>query len=100
MQAMACRPTNAAVSRPPVLPGGAGSLAGGPGRGEGGGRTGGGQHRAAGSRKRLPPEAAQTVVAEKAKKDEMRFGDIRQTFIERPMDGQEVNVKLSLSVYK
>ncbi|WP_137905962.1 SRPBCC domain-containing protein [Chryseobacterium sp. 2VB] len=39
-------------------------------------------------------------LIQKAKKDEMRFGDIRQTFIERPMEGQEVNVKLSLSVYK
>ncbi|KMQ67242.1 polyketide cyclase [Chryseobacterium sp. FH2] len=36
----------------------------------------------------------------KAKKDEMRFGDIRQTFIERPIEGQEVNLKLSLSVFK
>ncbi len=30
----------------------------------------------------------------------MRFGDIRQTFIERPMEGESVNVKLSLSVFK
>ncbi|MDR2236957.1 MAG: SRPBCC domain-containing protein [Chryseobacterium sp.] len=39
-------------------------------------------------------------LIQKAKKDEMRFGDIRLTFIERPMEGQEVNVKLSLSVFK
>ncbi|SIQ99433.1 hypothetical protein SAMN05880574_1467 [Chryseobacterium sp. RU37D] len=39
-------------------------------------------------------------LTQKAKKDEMRFGDIRQTFIERPMEGQNVNMKLSLSVYK
>lgn len=39
-------------------------------------------------------------LIQKAKKDEMRFGDIRQTFIERPMEGQDVNMKLSLSVYK
>jgi len=43
--------------------------------------------------------AVQQLI-QKAKKDEMRFGDIRQTFIERPIEGQEVNVKLSLSVYK
>lgn len=39
-------------------------------------------------------------LIQKAKKDEMRFGDIRQTFIERPIEGQEVNMKLSLSVFK
>jgi len=39
-------------------------------------------------------------LIQKAKKDEMRFGDIRQTFIERPVEGQEVNMKLSLSVFK
>ncbi|WP_231128629.1 SRPBCC domain-containing protein [Chryseobacterium vaccae] len=39
-------------------------------------------------------------LIQKAKKDEMRFGDIRMTFIERPVEGQEVNVKLSLSVFK
>ncbi|ANF52376.1 polyketide cyclase [Chryseobacterium glaciei] len=39
-------------------------------------------------------------LLQKAKNDEMRFGDIRQTFIERPMEGQNVNMKLSLSVYK
>lgn len=43
--------------------------------------------------------AVQQLI-QKAKKDEMRFGDIRQTFIERPVEGQEVNIKLSLSVYK
>ncbi|MDP9959909.1 SRPBCC domain-containing protein [Chryseobacterium lathyri] len=43
--------------------------------------------------------AVQQLI-QKAKKDEMRFGDIRQTFIERPIEGQEVNIKLSLSVFK
>ncbi|MDN5395444.1 MAG: hypothetical protein L0G05_02880 [Chryseobacterium sp.] len=43
--------------------------------------------------------AVQQLI-QKAKKDEMRFGDIRQTFIERPIEGQEVNMKLSLSVFK
>ncbi|VFA40937.1 SRPBCC family protein [Chryseobacterium indologenes] len=44
-------------------------------------------------------KAIQQLI-QKAKKDEMRFGDIRQTFIERPMEGESVNVKLSLSVFK
>lgn len=44
-------------------------------------------------------KAVQQLI-QKAKKDEMRFGDIRQTFIERPTEGQEVNMKLSLSVFK
>lgn len=44
-------------------------------------------------------QAVQQLI-QKAKKDEMRFGDIRQTFIERPIEGQEVNMKLSLSVFK
>ncbi|CAA7387045.1 SRPBCC family protein [Chryseobacterium fistulae] len=39
-------------------------------------------------------------LIQKAKKDEMRFGDIRQTFIETPLEDQDVNIKLSLSVYK
>jgi len=39
-------------------------------------------------------------LMQKAKKDEMRYGDISQTFIEPPMHDQEVNMKLSLSVYK
>ncbi|ASW73348.1 polyketide cyclase [Chryseobacterium piperi] len=39
-------------------------------------------------------------LIQKAKKDQMRFGDIRQVFIERPMEDQDVNMKLSLSVYK
>ncbi|MGG5207831.1 SRPBCC domain-containing protein [Chryseobacterium sp. MIQD13] len=43
--------------------------------------------------------AVQQLI-QKAKKDEMRFGDVRQTFIERPIEGQEVNIKLSLSVFK
>jgi hypothetical protein len=44
-------------------------------------------------------KAIQQLI-QKAKNDEMRFGDIRQTFIERPMDDQDVNMKLSLSVFK
>lgn len=44
-------------------------------------------------------KAIQQLI-QKAKKDEMRFGDIRQTFIERPTNDREVNIKLSLSVYK
>jgi len=44
-------------------------------------------------------KAIQQLI-QKAKKDEMRFGDIYQTFVERPMEGQEVNMKLSLSVFK
>ncbi|WP_027381606.1 SRPBCC domain-containing protein [Chryseobacterium daeguense] len=44
-------------------------------------------------------KAIQQLI-QKAKKDEMRFGDIRQTFLERPTEGQNVNIKLSLSVYK
>jgi hypothetical protein len=39
-------------------------------------------------------------LIQKAKNDEMRYGDIYQTFIERPIEGQEVNMKLSLTVYK
>ncbi|WP_326983778.1 SRPBCC domain-containing protein [Chryseobacterium sp. MYb264] len=44
-------------------------------------------------------KAIQQLI-QKAKKEEMRFGDIYQTFVERPMEGQEVNMKLSLSVFK
>jgi len=44
-------------------------------------------------------KAIQQLI-QKAQKDEMRFGDIRQTFLERPMEDQNVNMKLSLSVYK
>lgn len=44
-------------------------------------------------------KAIQQLI-QKAKKDEMRYGDVRQTFIERPMEEQDVNMKLSLSVYK
>ena len=39
-------------------------------------------------------------LIQKAKKDEMRFGDVYQTFIESPSEGSDVNMKLSLSVYK
>ncbi|WP_100074416.1 polyketide cyclase [Chryseobacterium camelliae] len=44
-------------------------------------------------------KAIQQLI-QQAKKNEMRFGDIRQMFIERPLEDQEVNMKLSLSVYK
>lgn len=44
-------------------------------------------------------KAIQQLI-QKAKKNEMRFGDIHQVFIERPIEDQEVNMKLSLSVYK
>jgi len=44
-------------------------------------------------------KAIQQLI-QKAKKEEMRFNDIRQTFIERPAEDQEVNMKLSLSVFK
>jgi hypothetical protein len=39
-------------------------------------------------------------LMQKAKTDEMRYGDIYQTFIEQPLENQDVNMKLSLSVYK
>lgn len=39
-------------------------------------------------------------LMQKAKKDTMRYGDVYQTFIEAPAEGQNVNLKLSLSVYK
>ena len=39
-------------------------------------------------------------LIQKAKKDQMRYGDISQTFIEAPVEDQNVNIKLSLSVYK
>ncbi len=44
-------------------------------------------------------KAIQELI-KKAKTDEMRFGDIYQTFIEQPLENQDVNMKLSLSVYK
>lgn len=44
-------------------------------------------------------KAIQQLI-QKAKKDEMRFGDIRQTFLERPVEDGDVNMKLSLSVFK
>ena len=44
-------------------------------------------------------KAIQQLI-QKAKKDEMRFNDIRQTFLERPTEDQDVNMKLSLSVFK
>lgn len=44
-------------------------------------------------------KAIQQLI-QKAKNDEMRYGDVQQTFIERPVDGQDVNVKLSLTVFK
>lgn len=39
-------------------------------------------------------------LMQKAKTDQMRYGDIYQTFIEQPIENQDVNMKLSLSVYK
>lgn len=39
-------------------------------------------------------------LMQKAKKDQMRYGDVYQTFIESPAEGQNVNMKLSLSVYR
>lgn len=39
-------------------------------------------------------------LMQQAKKDTMRYGDVYQTFIEAPAEGQDVNLKLSLSVYK
>jgi Cell shape-determining protein len=44
-------------------------------------------------------KAIQQLI-QKAKNDEMRYGDVQQTFIERPVDGQDVNLKLSLTVFK
>lgn len=44
-------------------------------------------------------KAIQQLI-QQAKKDEMRFGDVYQTFIESPSEGNAVNMKLSLSVYK
>lgn len=39
-------------------------------------------------------------LVQKAKKDEMRFGDVYQTFIDEPKEDMPVNMKISLSVYK
>lgn len=39
-------------------------------------------------------------LLQKAKKEEMRVGDLRMTFIEAPYEGQDVSLKLSLQVYK
>lgn len=44
-------------------------------------------------------KAIQQLI-QKAKKDEMRYGDVYQTFIEPPSEGQNVNMKLALSVYR
>jgi effector-binding domain-containing protein len=44
-------------------------------------------------------KAIQQLI-QKAKKDTMRYGDVYQTFIEPPVEGQDVNLKLSLSVYR
>ena len=44
-------------------------------------------------------KAVQQLV-QKAKKDEMRYGDVSHTFIEPPVENQDVNVKISLSVFK
>ncbi|MBQ0152285.1 MAG: polyketide cyclase [Chryseobacterium sp.] len=39
-------------------------------------------------------------LIQKAKNDQMRHGDICQIFVEKPLEGQDVNIKLSLAVYK
>lgn len=39
-------------------------------------------------------------LLQKAKKDTMRNGDVMQTFIEPPQEGKEVNIKISLPVYR
>jgi len=39
-------------------------------------------------------------LMQKAKKEEMRYGDVYQVFIEPPLEGKEVNMKLSLVVYR
>ncbi|WP_312076077.1 polyketide cyclase [Chryseobacterium sp.] len=44
-------------------------------------------------------KAIQQLV-QKAKKDEFRYGDVSHTFIEPPVENQDVNVKISLSVFK
>lgn len=44
-------------------------------------------------------KAIQQLI-QKAKTNEMRHGDVYQTFVERPLEDKDVNMKLSLSVYK
>lgn len=44
-------------------------------------------------------KAIQQLI-QKAKNDQMRHGDICQIFIEKPLEGQDVNIKLTLSVYR
>ncbi|WP_262147946.1 SRPBCC family protein [Chryseobacterium foetidum] len=44
-------------------------------------------------------KAVQQLV-QKAKKDEFRYGDVSFTFIEPPVENQNVNLKISLSVFK
>ncbi len=39
-------------------------------------------------------------LLQKAKKDTMRNGEVLQTFIEAPQEGKEVNLKISLPVYR
>lgn len=39
-------------------------------------------------------------LREKASKDEMRYGEIFQTYLEAPTASDEINVKLSLSIYR
>ena len=39
-------------------------------------------------------------LMEKARKDELRYGDIYETFLEAPNESDQVNLKLSLSVYR
>lgn len=39
-------------------------------------------------------------LMQKAKKDEFRYGDVSHTFIEPPIENQNINVKISLTVFK
>lgn len=44
-------------------------------------------------------KAIQQLV-QKAKKDKFRYGDVSHTFIEPPIENQDINVKISLTVFK
>lgn len=44
-------------------------------------------------------KAIQQLI-QKVKNDQMRHGDLCQIFVEKPLEGQDVNIKLSLAVYK
>lgn len=39
-------------------------------------------------------------LVQKAEKDDFRYGDVSHTFIEPPIENQNINVKISLSVFK